>query len=147
VSKYRIEFKSSRLLAIFQLLTCTALVLSVLIWQYAVVQYQFLLQILLIFIIISFVFRTLLLSWRQTKAPVIFSVRGDWLESNIDGQVVWKMTNKSRITSIVLFVHLICPLNTRHSKWSLIYKDQVNKRDFRRLCRAVIYQQQISKEE
>ncbi|MFT6989921.1 MAG: hypothetical protein ACJASL_001898 [Paraglaciecola sp.] len=122
------------------------LVLSVFNWQHAVMQYQFVLQILLVFIIISFVFKTVLRSWRQTQAPVVFSIHGDWLETNIDGQVVWKMTNKSRVTTILLFIHLISPLKARDSKWCLIYKDQVNKRDFRRLCRAVIYQQHTSEE-
>ena len=142
MSKYRVEFKSSRLLLIFQLLTYAVLVLSVLSWQSEVIEHQFLLQVLVVCIVTFFVFNAVLFSKRQTYAPVIFSLRGDWLELNLDGQIGWKITNKSRISSLLLFIHLISPLNARQSKWCLIYRDQVTELNFRRLCRAVIYQQQ-----
>jgi hypothetical protein len=147
VSKYRVEFISSRILVILQLLNYVFLVLSVLSWQHAIIQYQFILQAGVVFIITLFLFRTGLHRWRQTRSPVIFSVKGEWMETAVDGQVVWKITNSSRVSSIVLFIHLISPLNARHSKWCLIYKDQVTKRDFSRLCRSVLYQQQTAGED
>tara|TARA_R110002096_G_scaffold354039_1_gene547282 strand:+ start:718 stop:1164 length:447 start_codon:yes stop_codon:yes gene_type:complete len=142
VSKYRVEFKSSNLLLILQLLTYGVLILSILNWQSEIVQYQFLLEILIVAIITFFVFRAVLQSRRETQPPVILSLRGEWLETDIDGQTGWKITDKSRISSLLLFIHLVSPVNARHSKWCLIYKDQVTERDFRRLCCAVIYQQQ-----
>jgi hypothetical protein len=142
VLKYKVEFKSSRLLVFFQLLTYLILVLSVLNWQHDIVQYQFFLQVVIILIITFFVLKAILHGWHQTQASVILSQNGGWLEINIDRQVAWRMTNKSRISSILLFIHLVSPLNARHSKRCLIYKDQVSERDFRRLCRTVIYQQQ-----
>jgi hypothetical protein len=142
VLKYKVEFKSSRLLVFFQLLTYLILVLSVLNWQHDIVQYQFFLQIVIMLIITFFVFRAILHGWHQTQASVILSQSGEWLEINIDRQVAWRITNKSRISSVLLFIRLVSPLNARHSKWCLIYKDQVSERDFRRLCRTVIHQQQ-----
>lgn len=141
MSKYRLEFKPSRLLPIFQLVTYAVLVLSVVSWQSDIIQYQTLLQILVVVIITFFLFRAILHS-RQKQVPVLFSQSGEWLETNIDGQVGWKITNKSRVSSFLLFIHLISPLNSRHSKWCVIYKDQVTEQNFRRLCRAVLYQQQ-----
>ena len=84
----------------------------------------------------------LLLSSHETHSPVIFSERGEWMETNIDGQVSWKITDKSRVSSFLIFVHLISPVNYRNSKWCLVFKDQVSEQDYRRICRAVIYQQQ-----
>jgi hypothetical protein len=121
------------------------LVLSVLNWQHEVIQYQFFLQALFVFIITFFAIRAVLHSWHQTLAPVILSQHGEWLETNIDGQIGWKITDKSRVSSLLLFIHLISSINARHSKWCLIYKDQINERDFRRVCCAVIYQQQTSR--
>ena len=119
-----------------------ALVLSVISWQIEVMQYQFLLQALVVSIITYFFFRAVINGRHQTQAPVIVSQSGDWVETNTGEQTSWKITDKSRVSSLLLFIHLISPVNVRLSKWCLIYKDQVTEQDFRRLCRAVIYQQQ-----
>lgn len=128
---------------IFQLLTYAVLVLSVLIWQSDIIQYQFLIQIVVVFAITFSAFR-FLSGKHQTQAPIIFSLRGEWLETTIDRQIAWKITDKSRVSSLLLFIHLISPVNARDSKWCLIYKDQVTERNFRRLCCAIIYQQQTA---
>jgi hypothetical protein len=94
--------------------------------------------------ITCFLIKSLLRNWRKKQSPVTFSLLGDWLEVSKKKQVAWVISDKSRISSILLFVHLISPINSRHSKWCLIYKDQVTERDFRRLSRAVIYQQQTA---
>lgn len=140
--KFRVEFKSSRLLLFLQLLTYVILLLSVLYWQSDIIPYQRLLQTATIAIITYFLFRAVLFNWRKEQSPVSFSLLGDWLETSKDRQVAWIITNKSRVSSLLLFVHLISPVNSRHSKWCLIFKDQVTERDFRRLSRAIIYQQQ-----
>ena len=129
---------------IFQLLTYVILVCSVISWQTDIFQYEFLLQILIVFIITFVVLKTVLRSRRQKQSPIIFSQFGEWMETNVDGQSTWTITNKSRVSSFLLFIHLKSPLNFHDSKWCLIYKDQVTELDFRRLCRAVIYQQQTS---
>ena len=144
MSKYRVEFRPSRLLLIFQLLTYVVLVLSVLNWQSEIIKYQIFLQILVVFTVTVLVFRSILNSRHHAQLSVILSLRGEWLETNKDKQTSWIITDKSRTSSILLFIHLISPINTLNSKWCLIYKDQVSEQDFRRLCRAVIYQQQTS---
>ncbi len=83
-------------------------------------------------------------NWQKIQEPVIFSEHGEWLETDIIGQVSWKITDKSRVSSLLLFIHLISPVNARRCKWCLIYRDQLTEQDFRRLCRAVIYQQQVA---
>ena len=120
------------------------LVVSVSIWQTEIIRYQHLLQILVLCSVTFFVFRAVLNCWYQTHDPVIFSPHGEWLETSIDAQTDWKITDKSRVTSLVLFIHLISPVNDGLSKWCLIYKDQVSEQNFRRLCCAVIYQQQTT---
>jgi hypothetical protein len=127
-----------------QLLTYGVLVLSILNWQGEIIHYQFLLELLIVSIIGFFVFRAVLHSRRQTQSPIILSLQGEWLETNINEQISWKITSRSRVSSLVLFIHLMSPINTRHSKWCLVYKDQVTERDFRRLCCSVIYQQQTT---
>jgi hypothetical protein len=127
---------------ISQLLVYAVLVLSLLNWQSKTIPYQFQLQILALTIITFYVFKAVFYSKHQKQPPIIFSQCGEWLEINIDGQIAWRITDKSKVTSLLIFIHLISPINVKHSKWCLIYKDQITKRDFRRLCRAVIYQQQ-----
>ena len=134
--------KRSRLLVVFQLLTYGVLVSSVLNWQIEIFQFQHLLQALVLCCVSFFILRVVYDCCCQTHALVIFSSHGEWLESNINEQTDWKMTDKSRVTSLLLFIHLISSAEGRLSKWSLIYRDQVTEQDFRRLCCAVIYQQQ-----
>ena len=142
--KYRVEFKSSRILVTFTLLVYVILILSVLNWQSDSIQCQFLFQMLTILGIILFFLKTIFNSRKKKQPPVIFSQGGEWLEVFEDEQLGWRITAKSRVSSFLIFIHLISSLNSRYSKWCFIYKDQVIKRDFRRLCRAVIYQQHTS---
>lgn len=142
--KYRVEFKSSRKLVTLRLLVYVILILSVLNWQSESIQYQFLFQILTILGILLFFLKTIFNSRKKKQPPVIFSQGGEWLEVFEDEQLGWRITDKSRVSSFLIFIHLISPLNVRRSKWCLIYNDQVTKKDFRRLCRAVFYQQQTS---
>ena len=145
MSKYRVEFKKSRLLVIYQLLSCAFLVFTVLNWQPEIFKYEFLLQVLIAFITSIYFFKMLLLEGYKTRYPIVFSDRGEWIETNLDGQVSWKITGESRVSSFLIFVHLSSVINYCNSKWCLVYKDQVNEQDYRRLCRAIIYQQQMIK--
>jgi hypothetical protein len=129
---------------IFKLLVYLILMLSILNWQSDSIQYQFLLQILTLSVITFCFLKTVFYYKHQKLNPVTFSQWGEWLEVNMDGQTGWRITDKSRVSGFLIFIHLISPLNPRDSKWCLIYRDQVTKRDFRRLCRAVIYQHQAT---
>ena len=117
------------------------LLLSVFTWQSQIMQYQLLIQLIVVFIISFYVFKASLISRRQTLSPVILSINGEWLETDVEGQVAWNITDKSRVSALLLFIHLVVSNNIHQSKWCLVYKDQVSERDFRRLCRAIIYQQ------
>lgn len=119
------------------------LILTVLYWQPEIFVLGFLLQTLIVCSTLIYFFKALLLNYHITYNPVVFSERGEWIETNTDGQVSWKITDKSRVSIFLIFIHLVSPVNNRNSKWYLVYKDQVNQRDYRRLCRAIIYQQQI----
>ncbi len=141
MSKYRVEFKTSRFLVMIQLLSVAILILTVVCWQPEIFKFEFLLQFLFVCLILISFFRTLLLDYHRTHNPVIFSERGEWTETNIDGQISWKITDKSRVSIFLVFVHLISPVNNHNSKWCLVFKDQVSEQDYRRICRAVIYQQ------
>lgn len=118
------------------------MILSVFHWQPDIVQFQVFLEILCVSIITIYAFKTVVLSRRQLHPTVTFSIDGEWMESNVDAQTGWVITDKSRVSSLLLFIHLTNPVSSSHSKWRLIYKDQVNERDYRRLCCAVNYQLQ-----
>ena len=118
------------------------LVLSVVAWQSNVFNYQGLLQALLIFVISVIASQSIRLSYKKVLPTVVFTELGDWLEIHGPTQENWKLTAGSRVTELVLFVHLVSPLNSKSSQWRLIFKDQTNEQDFRRLCRAIIFQQQ-----
>jgi hypothetical protein len=142
VSKYRVEFKKSRFLVMIQLLSGAILTLTVVCWQPEIFKFEFLLQSLVVCLVLISFFKTPLIDYHRTHNPVIFSERGEWTETNIDDQISWKITDKSRVSIFLVFIHLVSPVNYRNSKWRLVYKDQVDERDYRRLCRAIIYQQQ-----
>lgn len=129
---------------VLQVITYLVLVMSVLYWQPSFMQNQILVQALMICIITFLICRAISRGFSHKLAPVIFSQRGEWMEIHEDQQISWLITNSSRVSSSFLFIHLVSAVNASRSKWCLIYKDQVTERDFRRLCLAVIYQQQIS---
>lgn len=140
--KYRVEFKKSRLLVMCQLMSCACLISTVLAWQPEVFKYSFLLQALFIFIVIVYFFKVILFRSYGNHVPVIFSECGEWMETDLDKQISWKVTDKSRASGFLIFIHLSSAANHCHSKWCLVYKDQVSEKDYRRICRAVMYQQQ-----
>jgi hypothetical protein len=144
VSKYRVEIKSSRMLVVLQLLSYLFLIFSIFSWQDNSIQHQSLLQILAFCILTFYIFKSILYTLFQKQSPVVFSQCGEWLETNVGEQTSWKVTDRSRVSFFLIFIHIVSPLNYHHSKWCLIYRDQVSKRDFRRLCRVVIYQQQTA---
>ncbi|MFT4808616.1 MAG: hypothetical protein ACI9LX_001947 [Paraglaciecola sp.] len=144
MSKYRVEIKSSRLLVIIQLLSYVLIVFSIFSWQNESIKYQILLQILVFCILTIYIFKIVFNTFCQKHSPVVFSQCGEWLETNLGEQTSWKVTDKSRVSFFLIFIHMISPLNYSQSKWCLIYRDQVSNRDFRRLCRVVIYQQQTA---
>lgn len=144
MSKYRIELRPSRLLVVFQLLTYFILVCSVFSWQPNVIPNQISVQAVIVAATSFFIFRGIRQNFKRQSPIVIFSQQGQWLEINGLQQTSWQVTKGSRVTSLVLFLHLVSSIDLKKSKRSLIFKDQINERDYRRLCRTIFYQQQLS---
>mgnify|MGYP001061651865 FL=1 len=144
MSKYRVELKSSKLLAYFQLVTFAALVFSIFSWQANVIPLQILVQsgitVVLAVIIIKYVFQSL----KRQMPIIIFSQQGEWLEILGQQQTSWQISKDSRVTSLLLFVHLVSTIDFTQSKRCLVFRDQVEEAHFRRLCRAIYFQQQLT---
>ncbi|MFT2092978.1 protein YgfX [Paraglaciecola sp. 2405UD69-4] len=119
-------------------------IVSIFTWQPNVIRGQLVLQSLCGLAIFILGAKSLSQIEKNSHAVVFFSERGEWLETKLGDQVSWQLTAKSRITGLALFIHMVSPLNSSESKWRLVFKDQAETRDFRRLCRAIIFQQQNS---
>ena len=126
-----------------QLLSGALLILTVVYWQSEIFKFEFLLRSLIVCVIFIYFSKALLVNYHMTHNTVVFSERGEWIETSNNEQISWKITDKSRVSILLIFIHLVSPVNNRNSKWCLVFKDQVNQRDYRRLCRATIYQQQV----
>jgi hypothetical protein len=136
-------------------MTFLILYLSVWAWQPEVLPFQWAIQSLFSLLLIYFGYVKFVEYKKRISSPITFTEQGQWLEliavtglgvSNECGeeaQTSWLISHKSRITSLFLFVHVISALNPNRSKWITIYKDQVSEQNYRRLCRAVIFQQQL----
>lgn len=144
MSKYRIELKPSRILIVFQLLTYAVLVSSVFSWQSNVIANQIFVQAVITLVSSFFIFRSIYQSYTRSMPVIIFSQQGEWLELGRHEQTTWQLTKSSRVTGLLLFVHLASQFDLKRTKRHLIYRDQLNEQDFRRLCRTILYQQQLS---
>lgn len=144
MSKYRIELKSSKLLVVFQLVTFAALVFSIFSWQANIIPLQILVQCFITLGVACLIFRHVIQCFKRQMPIIIFSQQGEWLEILGQQQTSWQISKDSRVTSLLLFVHLISTIDITQSKRCLVFRDQVEERDFRRLCRAIFYQQQLT---
>ncbi|MGS2721905.1 protein YgfX [Paraglaciecola aestuariivivens] len=144
MSKYRVDLQPSRLLIVFQSIFYLILLLSIFSWHKQAIPGQFLLQLVLVLIISFFLLKKFYLEYKQGSKSIVFSQQGDWLESSEGQQISYWITSKSRVTSLVLFVHVESALDKKLNKWLLVFRDQLPERDFRRMCRAIFYQQQLS---
>lgn len=75
---------------------------------------------------------------------IIFSQQGEWLEIDGQQQASWQISKDSRVTSLLLFVHLVSSIDSKQSKRCLVFRDQLDERDYRRLCRSIYFQQQLT---
>lgn len=81
----------------------------------------------------------------HAKSPTItvdLSDQGEWLYLGLERQSHWNITSKSRVTPWLLWIHLISSVDQQKAHWLIVFKDQVSERDYRRLCRAILLQQQ-----
>lgn len=155
MSKYRVELKKSRIEKVLLYITFLILSLSVWTWQPEVLPFQWAIQSLFSVLLIYFGYAKFVDNKKHISPSITFTEQGQWLEligrtelgglkeCGEEAQTSWLISHKSRITSLFLFVHVISALNPNRSKWVTIYKDQVSEHNYRRLCRAVIFQQQL----
>lgn len=123
--------------------TLWALVLfSVFHWQADIFPYQQFLQVIIAVIILLLAYKTISGMAKAKPVVITFNQQGqlDYLLGETSDQ--WQLTDKSRLTDWLLWLHLVSAIDPRQRHWLLIFKDQVSAQDYRRLCRAILYQQQ-----
>ncbi|WP_340676946.1 protein YgfX [Paraglaciecola sp.] len=116
--------------------------LSVFHWQADIFPYQHFFQVILAIIILLLAYKTVQRTARVQPFVIAFNQQGqvNYLDRETPEQ--WQLTDKSRLTNWLLWIQLASPIDPRQRHWLLIFKDQVNVQDYRRLCRAILYQQQ-----
>jgi endonuclease/exonuclease/phosphatase (EEP) superfamily protein YafD len=123
--------------------TLWALVLlSVFHWQADIFYYQQFLQVIIAVIILLLAYKTISGMAKAKPVVITFNQQGqlNYLVGETSEQ--WQLTDKSRLTDWLLWLQLVSALDPRQRHWLLIFKDQVSAQDYRRLCRAILYQQQ-----
>ncbi|MCF2946542.1 hypothetical protein L0668_00335 [Paraglaciecola aquimarina] len=142
MSKYRVELQKSRLEVTFLIGTFGVLATSFWTWKPDIMPFQWILQLVLSCGVLCIGVKKVLV--QQTKLPLVisFTEKGEWLELTNTLQSSWLINHDSRIMGVILLLRVTSALNPSLGKWLIIYKDQVSEADFRRLCRAIIYQQQ-----
>jgi hypothetical protein len=118
------------------------LLVSLATWQNAIFPHQKAVQLALGVLLTLLIIRAVINGYRQKLPTVAFSLKGEWLEISPEQQTSWMVTKQSRVTSVVLFIHLVSAVNVKNSKFVLVFNDQLSQRNFRRLCRVVFFQQQ-----
>jgi hypothetical protein len=142
VSKYRIELVPSKYKVTIQLLFWAVVLLSPFHWQSQIVPFQWLLQTLFSIVILWLALLNLREHVKSQPLTVDLSSDGEWHELSLVGQYHWRISHKSRISPWFLWIHLVSPINHLQTRWQVVYKDQVSELDYRRICRAILLQQQ-----
>ncbi|MEP2652897.1 MAG: protein YgfX [Paraglaciecola sp.] len=124
------------------MMTYLVVVASIFTWQSSLFKYQLVLQVFIAIAVLILALKSLHLHKLKRLPTIIFSEDGYWIETVRGGQVNFRLSAQSRVTGVLLFINIISPLTPDKSQWRLVYKDQVNERTFRRLCKAIIYKQQ-----
>lgn len=142
MSKYRVEFTSSVLAKVTLCTLYGLLLVSVCLWQPNTFTGQLVLQVILCLVLAGVFYRHFTQYCQRKIPPVTFDQQGLWTELEQGQGSSWRLTSQSRLSGLLIFIHLVSALNAKRSKRLLLFKDQMTEQDYRRLCRAVIYQQQ-----
>jgi hypothetical protein len=128
------------LLGIFALL-----ILSLFTWQQNTFTYQLWIQLSMALLVMLLAIRAIADTRRQNRMFVaVVSEQGEWVQIDKHHQSSWQVTDKSRVTSQVLWIHLLPKVGDGKPQWLWVFNDQVSEQDYRRLCRCIIYLQQTS---
>jgi hypothetical protein len=138
VSKYRIEFAPSRIQYWSFVAGVLVFMLSIYLWQQDIMPYQGLVQIMCIVLLGGYAWRF----WRQSASQpqrfaAVVSYQGEWTYLDQRSQPNWQLSPDSKITSLVLWIHLQPKLAGKPC-WQWVFRDQVSEQDYRRLCRCIV---------
>ena len=142
MSKYRVEVVPSRLKIILLVTLWGLVLLSVFHWQADIFPYQQLLQTCFALITLLLAYRNLQNAAKSLPFSISFSQQGEWNYLDKEMQFQWQITEKSKLSSWLVWLQLRSPVDPNQGHWLVIFKDQVSEADYRRLCRAILYQQQ-----
>lgn len=142
MSKYRIALVPSKYKVTIQLLFWGVVLVSPFHWQSHIVPFQWLIQTLFSLIILWLALTSLHEHVKSQPLTVDLSSDGEWYELSPIAQSHWRISLKSRISPWFLWIHLVSPINQQQAHWRVVYKDQVSELDYRRICRAILFQQQ-----
>ncbi|MFQ3235425.1 MAG: hypothetical protein ACI9C4_000983 [Paraglaciecola sp.] len=137
-SKYRIEFTPSRIQYWSFVALVLVLMLSIYMWQHDIMPYQGAFQIACIGLLGGYAWRC----WqRRASQPqrfaAVVSYLGEWTYLDQRSMANWSLSPHSKITSLVLWVHLK-PKLAGTPCWQWVFRDQVSEQDYRRLCRCIV---------
>ena len=142
MSKYRIEFKASRQRYYYLVAFYCLLFVSIFSWQPNIILYQFWIQLFFAILVLSGAVFAVQHNGKYNQAFVaVVSQQGDWTYLSQQDDTSWQFTQRSRLTSWVLWINLSSKIGVGKSRWHWIFRDQVSEQDYRRLCRCILYQQ------
>jgi hypothetical protein len=142
VSKYRIEFKASRQRYYYLVAFYCLLFVSIFSWQANIILYQFWIQSSIAILVVAWAVFAVLHKGKYNQAFVaLVSQRGDWTYLSQQDDTSWQFSQRSRLTSWVLWIHISSKIRVGQSRWHWVFRDQVSEQDYRRLCRCILYQQ------
>lgn len=140
VSKYRIVIQPSVHRRLCGAAFYIALMMSIFTWQQHAFVHQLHVQLILTCLLG-------VLGWRevfkpQPSSPGIISVceRGSWLQLQPESSLSWQIDRRSLVSSWFVWLRLMPSFSPAKSKWKVVFRDQVSKRDYRRLCRIALRQ-------
>lgn len=110
-------------------------------WQANLFPYQTLLQIILACLLLVFAVKSLRAMSGLRPFAIAFDQQGEWYYLGNEQDIQWHITTKSRVTEWLLWIELVSPVDPTQRHWVLIFKDQLDEQNYRRLCRAILFQQ------
>ena len=144
MSKYRVVITPSRLKVLLLALMWGLLVVSLFQWQRDILANQIVWQLLAATGLLVLAYKSLRKTARLLPFTVAFDQQGEWIYLEQADQQ-WQMTPKSRLSHWLLWIELALVSDPSQRHWLVIFRDQLDEQHYRRLCRAILCQQHMSK--
>ena len=149
MSKYRVVITPSRLKVLLLALMWGLLVVSLFQWQRDILANQIVWQLLAAAGLVVLAYKSLRKTASLLPFTVAFDQQGEWIyleqAAQQTAQQQWQMTQKSRLSHWLLWIELASIADPAQRHWLVIFRDQLDEQHFRRLCRAILCQQHMSK--